>query len=41
MDWLVVVLAALAALALGALLVGLYTGRAFRERVPPRYGEAG
>jgi len=40
-DWLVVVLAALAALALGALLVGLYTGRAFRERVPPRYGEAG
>jgi len=30
-----------AVIAMGALLVGLYTGRAFRERVPPRYGEAG
>jgi hypothetical protein len=40
-DWLVVLLSTLVALALGVVLVWLYTGRAFRERVPPRYGEAG
>jgi hypothetical protein len=40
LDWLVLVLSALAAAALAALLVGFATGRAFREPAPPRYGEA-
>jgi hypothetical protein len=38
LDWLVVVASALVAVALGAVLVGLVTGRAFREPVPARYG---
>jgi hypothetical protein len=40
LDWLVVVASALVAVALGAVLVGLVTGRAFREPVPARYGGA-
>ena len=40
-DWLVIVLSGLLAIGLGAVLVGLVTGRAFREPSPTRYGEAG
>lgn len=40
-DWLAIVLSGLTAIALGVLLVGLVTGRAFREPAPARYGEAG
>ena len=39
LDWLVVVLSGLAAVALAVVLVGLATGRAFRGASPPRYGE--
>jgi len=39
LDWLVVVLSALAAVALGAALVAFATRRAFRGASPPRYGE--
>jgi hypothetical protein len=40
LDWLVVVLSALAAAALAVALVGFATGRAFRGASPPRYGES-
>jgi ABC-type lipoprotein release transport system permease subunit len=38
-DWLAIVLAALAAALVAVALVSLATGRAFRGSVPPRYGE--
>jgi hypothetical protein len=41
LDWTAVAVSALVAVALGALLVGLVTGRAFREPAPARYGGGG
>jgi hypothetical protein len=41
LDWAAVAVSALVAVALGALLVGLVTGRAFREPAPARYGGGG
>ena len=40
LDWLVLVVAALAAAAFAVVLVGVVTGRAFRGATPPRYGES-